>query len=470
MTELRSYRIAAQAPVLVRETGGSYTGGSESSSDWRVADPVLALSASLLQTFADRDLLEELDADQCRDRIQTLVRLGNAVGGATAEAVARLAAMGGIKKDGSSSTRNWLTANTNCTQTEAGRLAALAGGLDDLPGTAEALRAGEVSPTQAEMIRREAEKGRLGDPAAVEDELLGPAKNSRPEDLKRRIDTRTQTKDGSKLLRDEQRQHQLRRASLVQDDDGMWDLNAKLTNAVGIKARTLFNAIMTFDPDPEDPDQARTYVQRQADALEASVDQVLDHRDLPTDNGQARPHVTVVVDVQTVIADLTNDDGTGPVPSGDPIWADLAGGTSDWSERPLSPQWVRALCCDANLTRVLTNGPSQVLDVGRATRKWTAAQRTAIRVRDHGCRGPGCRRPIAWTDIHHLIWWRHDGPTDLNNGIALCRSCHNLIHHDNWTVQLDLQTAAATWTSPDGRIIVTTPRGIDDHHHRRQPA
>jgi hypothetical protein len=34
-------------------------------------------------------------------------------------------------------------------------------------------------------------------------------------------------------------------------------------------------------------------------------------------------------------------------------------------------------------------------------------------VRDGGCVFPGCDRPLAWCDAHHLWHWVDGGPTDL---------------------------------------------------------
>ena len=150
---------------------------------------------------------------------------------------------------------------------------------------------------------------------------------------------------------------------------------------------------------------------------------------------------------------------TGPPAIDDPRWAALPPGDLDWGGR-LSPQAVRRLCCDADVTRIIMTADSQVLDVGRATRVWSQPQRRAVNARDRHCRGPGCTRPIGWTQIHHIRWWERDrGPTDLDNGIALCTHCHHLVHDRGWTVELDPTTSAATWTSPSGRVTVTRPPG-----------
>src|SRR6266511_640383 len=56
----------------------------------------------------------------------------------------------------------------------------------------------------------------------------------------------------------------------------------------------------------------------------------------------------------------------------------------------------------------------ELLDLGRAARLVSTAQRRALTLRDQGCRFPGCDRPPQWTDAHHLIPWAHGGPTNLD--------------------------------------------------------
>lgn len=62
---------------------------------------------------------------------------------------------------------------------------------------------------------------------------------------------------------------------------------------------------------------------------------------------------------------------------------------------------VRRLACDAKISRLIVGPDSQPLDVGRSQRTATPAQRKALRIRDRGCRFPGCDRPAEWTDVHH---------------------------------------------------------------------
>lgn len=78
------------------------------------------------------------------------------------------------------------------------------------------------------------------------------------------------------------------------------------------------------------------------------------------------------------------------------------------------------------------------LDVGREQRLFTSRQRTALGVRDGGCRFPGCERPPSWSEAHHIDQWARDhGRTDTENGILLCRCHHMLMHNAGWQIIRD---------------------------------
>jgi hypothetical protein len=80
--------------------------------------------------------------------------------------------------------------------------------------------------------------------------------------------------------------------------------------------------------------------------------------------------------------------------------------------------------------------PAVPLSVGRATRTIPASIRTALVLRDQGCRFPGCDRPPAWTDGHHIIHWGDGGPTDLENLVSLCRRHHRRVHEEGWRIHI----------------------------------
>jgi hypothetical protein len=138
-----------------------------------------------------------------------------------------------------------------------------------------------------------------------------------------------------------------------------------------------------------------------------------------------------------------------------------AGGTDDRHEdaaassdpdEPIGLQ-QRLRAAATQLPPVLGGAPSQPLEVGRATRVVQPAQRAALTVRDRGCVFPGCDRPLAWCEAHHLQHWLHGGPTNLANLALLCRAHHRAVHEGGWQLA----------RGPDGRFTATPP-------HRRNRA
>jgi hypothetical protein len=93
---------------------------------------------------------------------------------------------------------------------------------------------------------------------------------------------------------------------------------------------------------------------------------------------------------------------------------------------------LRRLGCDATVARIVLGPQSVAIDVGRAARLFSPAQRRALAHRDGGCRFPGCDRPPVYTDAHHLVSWLDGGPSDLSNAVLLCRHHHRQVHEGGW--------------------------------------
>jgi hypothetical protein len=74
------------------------------------------------------------------------------------------------------------------------------------------------------------------------------------------------------------------------------------------------------------------------------------------------------------------------------------------------------------------------LDVGRKTRTIPSALKRALRVRDGGCRFPGCTN--RRTDGHHVVPWSKGGATALSNLVSLCRRHHRFVHELGWTIDV----------------------------------
>lgn len=69
----------------------------------------------------------------------------------------------------------------------------------------------------------------------------------------------------------------------------------------------------------------------------------------------------------------------------------------------ISPQDVRRVACDAAVSRIITRGRSEPLELERQTAVVPTAVRRALILRDKRCPFPGSDRPHGWCDAHHVV-------------------------------------------------------------------
>ena len=113
---------------------------------------------------------------------------------------------------------------------------------------------------------------------------------------------------------------------------------------------------------------------------------------------------------------------------------------------PISSKTVQRWACDCSLTRVLMQD-SVVIDVGRSGRTIKGPRRRALIARDRHCQWPGCDRPAARCDVHHIVHWLFGGGSELGNQVLLCHRHHRLVHEGGWQVV----------KTDDGRLIAIAP-------------
>jgi hypothetical protein len=160
-------------------------------------------------------------------------------------------------------------------------------------------------------------------------------------------------------------------------------------------------------------DDDRTRERRFGDAVVELARRSLDNA-LAPQRGSVRPHLQVTTTLETLLQ-----------MAGAPA-ADLE------FSLPISAKAVERLACDCTVTRILLGADSAVIDVGRSKRVITPAQSKALKVRDMGCRFPGCDRPATYTSGHHLVHWIKGGSTDLPNLVLLCHRHHWMVHEGRW--------------------------------------
>jgi hypothetical protein len=331
-----------------------------------------------------------------------------------------------------------------------------------LTGTAQALADGEIAYPHAAALVRGTQHLPSQTVAATEPVLLEAARRLDPPRLRQVVAHLGEVADPQAADERAQRHHDRRGLWLAATFEGMLAVDGLLEAEAG---ETLLAALEPLAR-PRSADDERSGAQRRADALAELARRALEGGRLP-DSGGVRPQVAVTID----LASLLGHPGTLGADGG------LLG--------PLPAETARRLACDAALTRVvvarqrrdgdgqdhpgglagmlraavallppaLGGTPSQPLEVGRTTRVISAAQRRSLAVRDGGCRFPGCDRPLAWCDAHHLRHWVHGGATDLANLVLLCRAHHRAVHEGGWRLH----------RHADGALTATPP-------HRRQPA
>ncbi|WP_172979817.1 HNH endonuclease signature motif containing protein [Agromyces agglutinans] len=159
-------------------------------------------------------------------------------------------------------------------------------------------------------------------------------------------------------------------------------------------------------------DDRRSIPQIQADALAALARHTLGCAETLTP--LAKTTVIVRVDLDTLVT------GLGPA-------------RIDGLDEPISAATARRMAADAEIIPAVFGGDSIPLDLGRAARLFTKAQRLALGERDGGC--AACGQNIGYVEAHHISWWERDtGPTDLSNGVLLCGFCHHTVHREGWSI------------------------------------
>ncbi|WP_157007371.1 HNH endonuclease signature motif containing protein [Agromyces laixinhei] len=139
--------------------------------------------------------------------------------------------------------------------------------------------------------------------------------------------------------------------------------------------------------------------------------------------------------------------------------------TIDGIDQPVSVATVRELAMSAGISPLLLDHRSEPLELGRAARLFTPAQKLALIERDGGCAWPACNRPPSHTQAHHIRWWkRHRGRTDVGNGIMLCSHHHHRVHDDGWVITV---RDAQTWFTPPVHL---DPRQRPRPGNRRLPS
>jgi len=100
----------------------------------------------------------------------------------------------------------------------------------------------------------------------------------------------------------------------------------------------------------------------------------------------------------------------------------------------VSAETSRRIACDSSVLGIKEDENGEPLAIGRKTRSIPPAMRRALRIRDEGCRFPGCTND-RFVDGHHIKHWADGGETNLDNLVLLCRHHHHLVHEGGFSCE-----------------------------------
>lgn len=318
-----------------------------------------------------------------------------------------------------------------------------AGTLDAAIAVAEALSNGDITAGHVDALTRATRN--LDDTATTRllaaDESLAAAAATRSiaefDAFVRRRASRLDTSDGDERLERQKRASRLRTWT---DDDGMWNLKCR------------------FDPDLG-KDLARRITSATSRAFAAEVPPTA-----PTDPLERSQHLEALAVADLILGDESGGSATGPpLVVIDSSQTNGAGGpVIDWGipvELPTSVLHDVLGLRDPDVV-VVANGlvlhaPGR-LNVGRTTRLANRAQRRALQGLYSSCAVPGCAVHYDRCKLHHIVWWRDGGRTDLDNLLPVCRHHHTRLHADGWEISLGSNRELVI-RIPDGNVMRTGP-------------
>ncbi|WP_052060679.1 HNH endonuclease signature motif containing protein [Rhodococcoides fascians] len=385
----------------------------------------------------------------------------------------------------------WLTSTTLLSPSKATKIVALARGMKNFPDIADAVNTGVMTVDHAALILTFAEtppknlpqEGRDLARKALIAAATGP--EARTHRIRAAITKLQDTFAGKKPPAEDTDRNELFASKTL---NGRLVLKGDFDAITGEKLLTALSPLTEPRPAADGTPDDRSPAKRRADAFGHILDRYLASSDRPTEGGE-KPHVNLHIrlrDLQSQSgqnnSDITDDETTraaeqsdnegdsrsdGEGVDRDPganrgAYRDLFGdGTSvgwlPWMG-PLSRETSRQLACDCLLTAIVMDENGNPLNLARTARTVTAKQKRALTARDHGCAFPGCGKPAAWTESHHIWHWADGGPTDMDNLVLLCGFHHRLVHHSDWEVFIG--TDQHPWFVP--------PASVDPYRQPRQ--
>jgi len=347
--------------------------------------------------------------------------------------------------EGLKSTAHWLNWKCGIALGAARERVRVARALPGLSQIGEAFGRGELSYSKVRAMTRVATPEN-------EDYLLMIAQHGTASHLERLIRGYRRVERAEEAARANQ-QYADRELRCWYDDDGSLVIRGRLPpeqgalllkalEAAGDALREAAHATGESESESES-DPEPDHCARQADALVCIAETALAHEPTAMPAGE-RYQVVVHVD-----ADALPEDGPG-------LRSQLEGGPG------VPAETCRRLSCDCSIVKVLEGADGEVLNIGRKSRQIPPAIRRALRLRDRGCRFPGCTEH-RYVDGHHIVHWADGGETSLDNLVLLCRHHHRLVHEGGFSVvragmrEGEPKRKGFRFADPHGRVLPPAP-------------
>ena len=363
----------------------------------------------------------DLADSQLADALVEFEQAARRMDAARARVLAEFDSRSGYVADGCPTAASWLRAKCQLSRGASGALVRLARGLRELPVTAAALADGRINAGHAGGIVELRKEIPLEYVLSTEAEFVTVAEHVDAGQLHHYLRNIRHAYQPDAVVAAESAGRERRDLTLAPTLDGV----VYLRGSAPAESGALVDAALTSLAGKAGAGDSRSRGQRYWDALETLCRSYLDSGQLPI-NGGIRPHLTVIVDAPT----LLGQPGARMADLGYP--------------GQISGEAARRIACDSAISRIITDGPSAVLDAGRTTRTVTPAQRRALVVRDRGCVFPGCGAPPDKCEAHHLIHWARHGDTNIEIMGLACHFHHWLVHEGGWTLT---RNQDGSWTA-----------------------
>ena len=317
--------------------------------------------------------------------------------------------------------------------------------LPPLFGTvAAALDAGQISLAHARIVTR----FRTDLPAAVDVEhgdeaerfLVDKAAEYGPTQLAQIAQRLMDTLNPDGKYTDQADQERRRGFTLSENKDGSSTPTGRFTPELTAILRPVLDCLSKPQPSEGLPD-TRTPAQRRHDAIAEAAMRLLRSGTLPETGGCP----------VTVLVHATAEDAKKAA-AGEQVLV-----TDDYGALiPLDT--IANLTAEIQFAGIALRATGGIACYGTEQRLATPGQRRALAARDKGCSFPGCTRPCAWVEVHHIIEWTHGGKTNLDNLVMLCRYHHRHHAKAGWTVRMN-SDEVPEWIPP---------QWIDEHQRPRR--